>query len=229
MPRLQLVIFDIAGTLVKDEGYVAEVYRGLLGERGIEPEAADLARVMGWSKPRALRFLLEAGGKEPTDEEVAALAEEFEQRMTAFFRDDARVAEIPGATEVLRWLGDHGIRRALDTGFSRPVCDAIMRRVGWGMGLIDASVASNEVPRGRPHADMAIHLMERLSVSPTATAHVGDTPSDLGSGHQAGLALNIGVTQGAQPAQQLLQHPHTHLITSIKELPQLLIREQWVM
>ena len=38
---------------------------------------------------------------------------------------------------------------ALDTGFSRPIVDAILARLDWTAGLLlDATVTSDEVPRG---------------------------------------------------------------------------------
>jgi len=52
---------------------------------------------------------------------------------------------------------------------------------------------------------------------------VGDTPSDLEEGVSAGCGMVVGVTGGSHTADQLRPHPHTHLISSITELPQLLL------
>ena len=65
-------------------------------------------------------------------------------------------------------------------------------RLGWGGArpAIDASVASDEVPRGRPHPDMIHHLMRQCGVGdPARVAKVGDTPADLAQGHAAGSII----------------------------------------
>jgi phosphoglycolate phosphatase-like HAD superfamily hydrolase len=55
-------------------------------------------------------------------------------------------------------------------------------------------------------------------------ANVGDTVLDLQAGHNAGVALNIGVLSGAHKREQMEKQPHTHLIDSVAALPELLGR-----
>jgi hypothetical protein len=104
------------------------------------------------------------------------------------------------------------------------IAQIILDRLGWERDrLIDASVTSDEVERGRPHPDMIHFLMRRLGIADARqVAKVGDTPADLEEGHRAGCGLNIGVTQGAHSREQLAAHPHTHLIGTVADLPELL-------
>jgi phosphoglycolate phosphatase-like HAD superfamily hydrolase len=96
--------------------------------------------------------------------------------------------------------------------------------MGWQRdGLLDASIASDEVPRGRPHPDMIRRLMTQLGVAdPVRVAKVGDTPADLQEGANAGCGRVIGVTSGTHTRAQLAGFPHTELIDSIAEIPSLL-------
>ena len=88
--------------------------------------------------------------------------------------------------------------------------------------LIQASVASDEVSRGRPYPQMIERAMQLVGVTnPKAVVNVGDTPSDLLSGRAAGVALNLGVTNGTHSADQLDAYPHDYLLGSLAELPQL--------
>jgi phosphonatase-like hydrolase len=118
-----------------------------------------------------------------------------------------------------------GVQLALDTGFSRDIVDAILQRLSWaGTDLLDATVASDEVPRGRPHPDLVLQAMKLTGVKDARrVAKVGDTPSDLQEGHAAGCGFVIGVTNGSHTRQQLESHPHTHLIDNLRELPALLL------
>ncbi len=48
-----------------------------------------------------------------------------------------------------------GILVALNTGFDRSITQVILDRLGWSNSRsIDATICSDEVPRGRPHPDM---------------------------------------------------------------------------
>ncbi len=67
--------------------------------------------------------------------------------------------------EFSRALKRSGIRVALDTGFNRSITQVILDRLGWSQSrLIDATICSDEVRRGRPHPDMIQALMARLGV-----------------------------------------------------------------
>ena len=53
-------------------------------------------------------------------------------------------------------------------------------------------------------------------------ASVGDTRSDLEAGANAGVGWNIGVLSGAHSREQLEELPHTALINSVADLPEVL-------
>ena len=132
---------------------------------------------------------------------------------------------MPGASAAFRLLNQRGIKVALNTGFSRDIARTLIDRLGWERaGLIDASVTSDEVKRGRPHPDMIQRLMLHLGVTnPQSVVKVGDTPADLLEGRNAGCGLVIGVTGGSSTREQLEKFPHDHLIATVAQLPELLV------
>lgn len=132
------------------------------------------------------------------------------------------------------YLHNRGIAIALTTGFYRVVTDIILEKLGWLAGLDDrrvgtadsllqVSIASDEVAHGRPYPHMIERAMNLLGVTdPKAVVNIGDTPSDLQSGRAAGVALNLGLTNGTHSQEQLAAHPHDLLLGSLRELPALL-------
>jgi phosphoglycolate phosphatase-like HAD superfamily hydrolase len=100
----------------------------------------------------------------------------------------------------------------------------ILDRLGWSDNpLIDATICSDEVPLGRPHADMIVALMDCLSIPEAArVAKMGDTPADLLEGCNAGCRLIVGVTEGTHTCAELEPFPHTHLIGTVREPPDVL-------
>jgi phosphonatase-like hydrolase len=145
--------------------------------------------------------------------------------MCDYYTTDPAVHEIPGAAAAFATLRRAGIKVALDTGFSRPIADVLLARLGWSSpAVIDADVTSDEVPRGRPHPDMIHQLMRRLGIAdPGRVAKVGDTRADLEEGTNAGCGLVIGVTSGSSSREQLAASPHTHIVESVVEVPALIL------
>ena len=134
------------------------------------------------------------------------------------------VRECDGASNLFAWCRRHGIRTALDTGFNRAIADAIIERLGWGgRAVLDATVTSDEVPRGRPFPDMIHHLMAVTGVTnPARIMKVGDTPVDIREGHAASCRYVVAVTSGSHSAEELRPHRPTHLIERLDELRVLL-------
>ena len=146
--------------------------------------------------------------------------------MIEFYENDPDVESMPYAAATLLKLKKNGIKVALDTGFSRAIVDAVLKRLGWEKGqIVDATVASDEVEKGRPYPDLIFRSMALTGVTdPKAVAKVGDTPSDLKEGTAAGCGLVIGVTNGTHKEEELASYPHTHLIPSLESLPDLVLQ-----
>lgn len=225
MSGIDLVVFDMAGTTVHDDDSVNRSVRAALAAAGLIVTPDQVNAVMGIPKPEAIRILVEGSPmREKLSSQIGAIHRDFVARSIAFYRDDPSVREVPGAQCVFELLKRAGIRVALDTGFDRAITDVILGRLGWAESpLIDATICSDEVDRGRPHPDMIFALMHRLSIADALrVAKVGDTPADLEEGSRAGCGLVVGVTGGTHTRAQLECCPHTCLIETITELPAML-------
>jgi phosphonatase-like hydrolase len=208
----------MAGTTVRDDDFVSMVLQEALAADGVHASREALTGVMGWPKPAAIGEMLVryAGGADA--ERVERLFQEFLRRMKAFYTGDPRVQEIGGVSALFASLRAHGVRVALDTGFSREIAALLISRLGWE-DLIDFSITSDEVERGRPFPDMTLKAMEVLGIAdPAQVAKLGDTLSDLQSGHAAGCGWVIGVLSGANTRAELEALPHTHILDSVADL-----------
>jgi phosphonatase-like hydrolase len=221
---IELVVFDMAGTTINDDDGVNRCVRAALAEANVVVSREAVNQVMGIPKPVALRKLLETAKRTDLLPQLDRIHADFVDRMTRFYQTDPSVHEIPGAGEVFQKLRGAGIRVALDTGFTRDIADVVLARLGWNQpGILDGTVTSDEVERGRPHPDMVHKAMRDLGISDARrVAKVGDTPADLDEGTSAGCGLVVGVTEGSHTADQLRPYPHTHLLGTIRELPALL-------
>jgi phosphonatase-like hydrolase len=224
---IELVVFDMAGTTVEDGDAVKKSFRASLSGAGIEVDPELVKAVMGLAKPEAVRILLASTGRQFNDAEAGAIHDDFVRRMRDHYTLDPSVREIPGAAAAFAALRREGIKVALNTGFSRSISQTVLARLGWhAPAIIDADVASDEVPRGRPYPDMIRLLMARLGITdPGRVAKVGDTKADLEEGTNAGCSMVIGVTSGTFSREQLLAYPHTHILDSVAGVPRLVLSE----
>ncbi len=223
MNRIEMVVFDMAGTTLRDDHGVNRVIRQSLEAVGLAADPADVNRVMGLPKRQALSILIDLYGRTqdlgPRVEEIHA---DLVQRSVAFYSTDPSIREVEGASDLFQRLRAAGIRVALNTGFDRRITDAILDRLGW-RDRVDATISSDEVERGRPHPDMIRALMNRLGISESQKiAKVGDTPADLGEGQAAGCGVNVGVFGATHSRAELEACPHTHLIEDLRPLSAIL-------
>jgi phosphoglycolate phosphatase len=212
-----LVVLDMAGTTVRDDGVVDEAFVAALSSVGIEPGSPrfDSAEIyvrdtMGRSKAEVFAALLDPDDAAQATE---AFARAYEKIVAA-----GRVVPMEGALDVFATLRAHDVKIALTTGFAPSTRDALIAALGWGEE-IDLALSPADCGRGRPEPDMIFGAMERLGVPDAgAVAVVGDTVSDLEAGTNAGVRAVIGVLSGAHDRATLLTAPHTVLIDDIAGL-----------
>src|SRR5262245_10586019 len=106
---IELVVFDLAGTTVYDGDAVSDSFRAALAAAGVKADPARVNAVMGLPKPQAIRRLLADAGRQLPEEEVAAIHEDFVQRMRHHYATDPSVREIPGAAEAFAALRRAGV------------------------------------------------------------------------------------------------------------------------
>ncbi len=220
--NIQLVVFDLAGTTVKDNFDVPLVLQtSLLHKGGVHISLQQATDLMGIPKPIAIKKLLVDGGVTSfADELVETIHRYFVDTMIDFYRHDSSVGEKQGVSETFVALKQAGVKVAVDTGFDREITDELLKRLGWQeKGLLDASITSDEVENGRPAPDMIYEAMKRTGVTDVKSViKVGDTASDMQEGTHAGCQYVIGITTGAYTPEQLKKEPHTHLAENVAEV-----------
>ena len=224
MKKIKLVIFDIAGTVIEDAGQVPTAFTAALGNYGIEVTSDSIREVRGASKREAIqRFVEHQPGIKSADvlDRTEEIYNSFRNTLAGLYEQDG-VREIAGATEAFTWLRHRAVRVALNTGFDRMITQLLLDSMHWERDLINAVACGDDVPHGRPAPDLIFKAMARSEVaSVQQVANVGDTVLDLQAAQNAGVRYNIGVLSGAHAKEQLEREPHTHLLSSVAELPAL--------
>ena len=218
--RPLLVVTDLMGTTLRDDGAVLPAYRAAFAEYSIPFTEEELSARRGAHKQSLFReFAARQYDAERAPGIAAASLAAFERHLRDFIARGA--TEIPGARAAVTRMRDAGIAVALTSGFDRGLIADIVARCGWG-DLFDAVVSPDEVPAGRPAPYLIFQAMQKLGVHAVArVAVIGDTALDLEAGSNAGAGWVVGVLSGAHDVSVLGRTRHTHLLPSIAELPAL--------
>jgi len=219
---VEMVAFDVAGTVLNDDGLVISAFRNAFeatqpdlwpthGEQWTQ-YAID---TMGQSKIHVFTELL--GDAEKAYEANVAFEE-------SYVSEIAEVGAVPiaGAEDLFKYLRAKGIAVALTTGFSRSTLDTLLIELGW-KDLIDLSITPSEAGRGRPHPHMLNMAVEVFGITNSANVIVcGDTAADMQAAVAFGAGQVIGVLTGAHNEQTLHDAGATSVINSVADLKSLI-------
>ncbi|WP_443056342.1 phosphonatase-like hydrolase [Streptomyces sp. IBSBF 3136] len=221
---IHLVVLDMAGTTVADDGLVERAFAAAAAELGVAPGSAEHAEhlsyvraTMGESKISVFRHLF-------GDEDRARRANATFEKAYGELVDDGLIAPVPGAREAIAELAGGGRTVVLTTGFARVTQDAILDALGW-RDLVPLTLCPADAGgRGRPYPDMVLEAFVRTKAAADVrqVAVVGDTSYDVLSGVRAGAGLVAGVRTGAHRDDAFRAAGATHVLASVADLPALL-------
>ena len=211
--KLELVIFDMAGTTIDDRvdgvSLILKAYDDAFRNYGIVVPMETLNKHRGRDKRTVIN---EFGG-----EKARQIYEYF---INMLFANAKKVKEVEGASETFDFLHERGIRVATNTGFPQDVSKAIIENLGWEKaGRIDFWMCSEMVGKSRPDPSMIFETMKHFHIkNPLNVIKVDDTVIGLEEGKRASV-LTLGVLTGSQSREMLQTAKPDDIIPSVKELP----------
>lgn len=213
---IQLVVFDLMGTLIIDGDVVNKAYGRALEQAGLRPgeDAFDqaMAGVDALRGRPTLVVLTSVLGDAVVAEEATWAFDD------SILEETQNLKPVRGAQEVLAQLSDRHILTAVTTSFTPEVRRAALAALGWS-DMFAAALSARGARRGHPAPDLLLEAILKLRIDSVGqVAIVGDSAADLEAGNRAGAGLVIGVRSGGAPEHSLASAPHTHLIDSVADL-----------
>ena len=222
---IQLVVFDIAGTLMEDTGVLIDSFLQAFENNNIPASEQEIQQWRGAAKRDVIRYFVSRQLGQQSDgieDVVDEVFQAFRQQLEDNYRNST-LEPIAGALDTMDWLRSKNILMATTTGFYTAVRDLIVEKLGWDGDFFDCNMCSDDVPKGRPAPYMIFQCMSHLRVlDVNRVIAIGDTPLDMQAGCNAGCRGVIGVLTGAHGIETLGMTRHTHIIQSVANLPALL-------
>lgn len=219
--KVELVLFDLDGTLVETGPEICDAVNGTL--QSLQLPRAALEDVERWIGHGTERLLLQALAH-ATGKPVAAVAGsslwraaqphfalEYERRCGTTSRP------YPHAREVLTALGERGVHRALVTNKEQRFTQPVLRRHGLRQ-LLDRVVCGDTLPTKKPDPAGVHACLHAFGVPASRAVFVGDSSIDVATARNAGIAVwalthgyNMGEPIAAAHPDRVLDSLHSIL------------------
>jgi HAD superfamily hydrolase (TIGR01509 family) len=132
-----------------------------------------------------------------------------------------KASMLPGAKVALKSLRDMELRLGLFTTDGVKAVKYALAKFGLSQ-FFDVVVTREDVQKVKPHSSHLLTAMSSLNVHPKEVVVVGDSMIDIMCAKNVG-ALAVGVTTGFAVSDDLQKVGADYIITSISELPSLLL------
>jgi HAD superfamily hydrolase (TIGR01509 family) len=167
------IICDMDGLLIDSEGLSVEAWRATLAGYGVTMTAADIDEMLGLRIDEDAELLIRRYALPAT---VIDLASEKTERMIALVR--THLKPMPGARELLAWLGARDVPRALATSGLSNYAQECLTAVGLDEAF-PVRVTGDAVKRGKPAPDIFLLAADLLKISPSRCLVLEDAPNGV--------------------------------------------------
>lgn len=186
---LNLVIFDLDGTLIETAGEIGLAVNRTLENFGLEPVSdADVRRWIGHGTGWLMKQAWIDKGQDPESS-----PEQWEEVMARFIHHYYETAgtlshPYPYVLQTLQKLGEMGVKRAVLTNkearFTQRVLDAHRLHAD----LLDAVVSGDTLPVKKPDPAGVHYLLQQFGADVEGTLFVGDSETDIKTARAAKVA-----------------------------------------
>jgi len=213
---IQLVIFDLDGTLVDAYKAVAESMNYMLKQLGL-PSAGDeeIKRSVGWG----MRHLVVRFAGEQNAQKAMSIYRQHHARALK-----AGTAFLPGAKELLYALKKKGYKLAIASNRPARFTHIILKHLKVS-DLFDYVLCGDEIPDPKPAPQMIQQILAKFSLGPAQALYVGDMTIDVETAHAAGVKI-VTVITGSSDREEIERLKPLKIMEHISEVESILESEE---
>ena len=211
MSKIECAVFDVDGTLLNTFEHIVQAFEIVLPGFGVSPDRENIRKVIGKKLLDCYKDLVPEG-----DHDAMARAHH-EAQQTPEMYDLITIYD--GLRESCEELEATGVKTAIQTNRGRESIDLIFNHLQIS-DVFDTIVTPEDVQEPKPADDGIQVISRRLQISPSQMVMIGDTPIDVQTAMNAGMAGSIGILHGFGTEQELKDAGATVLIDGLDKLPE---------
>lgn len=206
--NIELVIFDLDGTLVDAYPAIAESVNYMLEKMGRPVQSLlTIKRSVGWGVDSLVRCFIE---EERADQALSIFKAHHDERL----RHQLKLQ--PGAKALLSFLSKKGYRLAIASNRPTKFCWIILETLGLEKYFFKV-VGGDGVKKPKPHPEMLRMILKEASLPASRAVYVGDMSVDIQCGKGAGVFM-IALPTGSCTIQELKKEKPDMLVACLKEV-----------
>jgi HAD superfamily hydrolase (TIGR01509 family) len=207
---IEAVIFDLDGVLIDSEQLWSEARRRYVEERGGRWHDRAQKDMMGMSSTEWSRYVHDELGVDRTPEQISG---DVAQRLALRYRE--RLPLEPDARRTVERLASRW-PLALASSSNRELIDLVLEMSSLAAHF-KATVAAEEVSRGKPAPDVYLQAARRLGVEPSACVAIEDSHNGVLSATSAGMEVIAVPNRTFPPGKEALVKA-ARILSSLHEL-----------
>ena len=222
MTRIELAVFDMAGTTVNEDNVVYKTVKAALAKQGVEVSLDTVLEFgAGKEKFKAIADILKE--TKTTGVDANAVFEDFKEMLEEAYAN-LDVTTYEGVEELFELLKSKSVKVVLNTGYDHKTAKSLLNKLGWVPGeQIDALITADDVVKGRPSSEMIDKAIAMFKISESENVlKAGDSVIDIEEGKNANCGWTVGVLTGAQTREQLATAEPTLILDSLADLAKVL-------
>lgn len=179
---MKSVVFDMDGVLFDTEILCMKSWVAVAEERGLPGMEEIFPKCIGCNANGSKKYVMEAYGEDFD-------YEGFRQQASAWFWNYIEKNGLPvkpGAEEILKWLKENGWVIGLASSTKRSTVLNHLEQAGF-RDFFSAVVTGDMVEHGKPNPDIYLLACRELSVEPSETYAIEDSPNGIRAAHAAGM------------------------------------------
>lgn len=224
--RIELVVFDMAGTTVDEDNVVYKTVQKVINDEGFNVSLEEVLKyAAGKEKHQAISDVLRACTPLTDINLVADVAfSKFKIALKNAYHT-LEIKTFEGTEQLFKDLRKNQIKVVLNTGYDAKTANLLLKKLNWTVGeTVDGLVTADDVENGRPGPEMILLAMKNTGVMDAEKVlKVGDSAIDIEEGKNANCGITAGVLTGAQNRNQIQEANPTYIIESLNELRAILL------
>ncbi len=210
--KIQLVIFDLDGTLVDAYQAVASSMNYTLDAIGCPlADDATIKRTVGWG----IRHLVATfSGEENVDKALSIYRQHHARALKS------GTTCLPGAKKLIEQLKAQGYKLAIASNRPARFTHIILKHLRI-QPFFDHVVCGDEVKHPKPAPDMLTQILTKYSLDPSEALYVGDMTIDVQAGQAAGIKTAAVIT-GSSDREEIIRLKPLRIMDHILDVADIL-------